>query len=87
MDNQLRKAEFIVNDLTTPVLYGGNDIIEDYTKKIIILEKWHDMMVEMYYEPSGCVYCDFEEVYKKAKLEIEDNLRRNIRDWLKLEVI
>ena len=76
--NELQDAEFIVDSLMTPVIGGGNDIFEDYTKKIIILEKWHDMMVEMYYDEMNCMSCDFEEAYQGIKNDIEDNFRDNL---------
>ena len=60
--DKIRDAENIVDDLLTPIVWGNDDIVSDYTKKIIIVEKWHDMMVEMYGE-KGSDYCDFEEIY------------------------
>ena len=39
--------ELLVDNLMTPVLYGDNDILEEYTKRLIILEKWYDMMKQV----------------------------------------
>lgn len=81
MDN-IKDAENIIDDLLTPVTWGSDDIVNDYTKKIIIVEKWYDMMVEMYGK-NGNDYCDFEEIYIELKKDIEYNFRNNLKEFLR----
>ena len=78
--------ELLVDNLMTPVLYGDNDILEEYTKRLIILEKWYDMMKEIYGCSEGCVYCDFEKIYKRSKNDIYSYFRSNLEHLLREEL-
>lgn len=80
--DKIRDAENIVDDL----LWGNNNIVDDYTKKIITVEKWHDMVVEMYGE-NGSDYCDLEELYIGLKKDIKYNFRNNLKEFFEKEQI
>lgn len=73
-------TDYFVDDILTPVLCGGNNVIEDYTNKRIILENWKTMVVEMYGELDG----DYKKIYENMDRDLWCNLHNNLELVAKL---